>query len=81
MFKKAVEKTVSKLVGKDIGVQVIVPGDPDKMKAIILLAQMGVTLAEAIRITTSVTIQDCIFQDCKLGANISTDEGVGRRDS
>jgi uridine phosphorylase len=81
MFKKAVEKTVSKIIGKDIGVQVIVPGDPDKMMAINTLAQMGLTLANAIRFSTQVTIRDCNFSDCDLGASIATDEGIGRRDS
>jgi hypothetical protein len=79
MFKKTVEKTV--VVGKDIGVQVIVPVDPDKMKAINTLAQMGLTLANAIRFSTQVTIRDCNFSDCDLGASIATDEGIGRRDS
>jgi hypothetical protein len=83
MFKKAKEavKEMAKVSGKDIGVQVIVPGDPDKMMAINTLAQMGLTLATAIRFSTKVTIRDCNFSDCDLGASIATDEGVGRRDS
>jgi hypothetical protein len=51
------------------------------MMAINTLAQMGLTLATAIRFSTKVTIRDCNFSDCDLGASIATDEGVGRRDS
>ena len=58
----------------DTGVSVHVPVSPEKMAVLQTLARMGLELARAVSQSTVVSIENCQFNNEKVGVKVDTKE-------